>query len=78
MEAILLRKRDPVLKTINSAIVDLPAPSNIRAIWNMGSLLGLILMAQLMTGLVLASQYANSAGVRFGRVVHMLQDVGGG
>ena len=42
------------LTSINGAVIDLPAPSNISYLWNFGSLLGLCLVIQLATGIFLA------------------------
>ena len=47
-------KIDPLIKIVNGSLVDLPTPNNIRVMWNFGSLLGLCLISQLITGLLLA------------------------
>nr|BAH01817.1 cytochrome b [Pterogobius elapoides]BAH01819.1 cytochrome b [Pterogobius elapoides] len=70
-----LRKTHPLLKIANHALVDLPAPSNISAWWNFGSLLGLCLIAQILTGLFLAMHYTSDIATAFSSVAHICRDV---
>nr|YP_010557149.1 cytochrome b [Trematomus newnesi]UYS92853.1 cytochrome b [Trematomus newnesi] len=70
-----LRKTHPLLKIANDALVDLPAPSNISVWWNFGSLLGLCLIAQILTGLFLAMHYTADVNTAFSSVAHITRDV---
>nr|YP_003345007.1 cytochrome b [Pythonichthys microphthalmus]BAI53171.1 cytochrome b [Pythonichthys microphthalmus] len=70
-----LRKTHPILKIANDALVDLPAPSNISAWWNFGSLLGLCLITQIVTGLFLAMHYTSDISTAFSSVAHICRDV---
>nr|AFM44915.1 cytochrome b [Poecilia butleri] len=70
-----LRKSHPLLKIANDALVDLPAPANISAWWNFGSLLGLCLIAQILTGLFLAMHYTSDISMAFSSVAHICRDV---
>nr|YP_009354524.1 cytochrome b [Hippocampus queenslandicus]ARB02686.1 cytochrome b [Hippocampus queenslandicus] len=70
-----LRKTHPILKIANDALVDLPAPSNISVWWNFGSLLGLCLIAQILTGLFLAMHYTSDIATAFSSVTHICRDV---
>nr|UNI92369.1 cytochrome b [Scleropages formosus] len=70
-----LRKTHPIAKIMNDALVDLPAPSNISAWWNFGSLLGLCLGAQILTGLFLAMHYTSDISTAFSSVAHICRDV---
>nr|WNH21399.1 cytochrome b [Etropus microstomus] len=70
-----LRKSHPLLKIANDALVDLPAPSNISVWWNFGSLLGLCLIAQILTGLFLAMHYTSDIATAFSSVAHICRDV---
>lgn len=70
-----IRKIHPVLKVINGALVDLPAPSNLSIWWNFGSLLGLCLGIQIVTGLFLAIHYTAHVDLAFSSVVHITRDV---
>nr|QTF66144.1 cytochrome b [Barbus balcanicus] len=70
-----LRKTHPLIKIANNALVDLPAPSNISVWWNFGSLLGLCLATQILTGLFLAMHYTSDISTAFSSVVHICRDV---
>nr|WNH20086.1 cytochrome b [Exallias brevis] len=70
-----LRKSHPLLKIANDAVVDLPTPINISVWWNFGSLLGLCLVAQLLTGLFLAMHYTSDISTAFSSVAHICRDV---
>nr|YP_009121671.1 cytochrome b [Hyporhamphus intermedius]AJG02922.1 cytochrome b [Hyporhamphus intermedius] len=70
-----LRKAHPLLKIANDAVVDLPTPANISAWWNFGSLLGLCLIAQILTGLFLAMHYTSDIATAFSSVTHICRDV---
>jgi len=47
-------KSHPILSLLNSYLVDSPQPANISYLWNLGSLLGLCLVIQILTGIFLA------------------------
>nr|BAS04672.1 cytochrome b [Misgurnus anguillicaudatus] len=70
-----LRKTHPLIKIANDALVDLPAPSNISVWWNFGSLLGLCLITQILTGLFLAMHYTSDITTAFSSVAHICRDV---
>nr|YP_010352925.1 cytochrome b [Chaleponcus netus]UOF70330.1 cytochrome b [Chaleponcus netus] len=72
---IPLRKTHPIIKILNSSLVDLPSPSNISLMWNFGSLLGLCLATQIVTGIFLSIHYAPSAEFAFANMCHISQDV---
>jgi LAGLIDADG DNA endonuclease family/Cytochrome b/b6/petB len=52
-----LLKSNPLLSIFNSYLVDAPVPSNLSNLWNYGSLLGLCLVIQIITGVTLAMLY---------------------
>nr|YP_009655020.1 cytochrome b [Rhyzopertha dominica]QCI56367.1 cytochrome b [Rhyzopertha dominica] len=70
-----LMKISPVTKIINNALIDLPTPSNISIWWNMGSILGLCLIIQIITGLFLTMHYTPNTEMAFNSVVHICRDV---
>nr|Q35459.2 RecName: Full=Cytochrome b; AltName: Full=Complex III subunit 3; AltName: Full=Complex III subunit III; AltName: Full=Cytochrome b-c1 complex subunit 3; AltName: Full=Ubiquinol-cytochrome-c reductase complex cytochrome b subunit [Planigale gilesi]AAB88765.1 cytochrome b [Planigale gilesi] len=70
-----LRKTHPLMKIINHSFIDLPAPSNISAWWNFGSLLGICLVIQILTGLFLAMHYTSDTLTAFSSVAHICRDV---
>lgn len=69
------RKSHPLIKIINSIIVDLPTPANLSINWNYGSLLGLVLVIQLVTGIILATRFSGHSDVSFESVIIIYQDV---
>nr|BAA78465.1 cytochrome b [Fluvitrygon signifer] len=73
--AMNIRKTHPLLKIINNSLIDLPAPTNISTWWNFGSLLGLCLIIQILTGLFLAMHYTADISSAFSSVAHICRDV---
>nr|ADF28813.1 cytochrome b [Chaetodipus arenarius] len=71
----ILRKSHPLMKMVNHAFIDLPAPSNISGWWNFGSLLGLCLIIQIASGLFLAMHYTSDTITAFSSVAHICRDV---
>lgn len=65
----------PAIKHVNNAFIDLPAPNNISIWWNYGSLLGLCLIIQVLTGLFLAIHYVPNVEIAFSSVAHISRDV---
>lgn len=70
-----IRKSHQILAPINYALIDLPAPSNLRFIWNFGSLLGLCLTIQIITGLLLSIHYSPHTDIAFSSIAHITRDV---
>nr|URX54082.1 cytochrome b [Neotermes sp. 2 AB-2022a] len=70
-----MRTTHPLMKMANSALVDLPTPTNISTWWNFGSLLGICLMIQIITGLFLAMHYCPNTETAFSSVAHICRDV---
>ena len=70
-----LLKTHPVLSIANDFFIDSPLPSNITYLWNFGSLLGLCLVLQIVTGVTLGMHYAPSTSLAFVSVEHIMRDV---
>nr|WGO58105.1 cytochrome b [Rhabdoblatta saussurei] len=70
-----MRIKHPLFKIINNALIDLPSPSNISSWWNFGSLLGLCLGIQIITGIFLAMHYCPNIDTAFNSVNHICRDV---
>lgn len=68
------RKNHPLIKIVNGTLIDLPTPANIRVNWNYGSLLGLVLVIQLVTGIVLAMRFSGHSSLSFDSVIIIYQD----
>lgn len=75
---VTLRSTHPLIKIANNALIDLPAPRNISSWWNFGSLLGLCLITQLVTGIFLSIHYTPHIDYAFDRVIHIIRDVNHG
>ena len=73
-----LIKSHPFLRIVNSYVIDSPQPSNISYMWNFGSLLGLCLGIQIITGVTLAMHYNPSVLEAFNSVEHIMRDVNNG
>ena len=68
-------KSHPILSLVNSYMVDSPQPANISYLWNFGSLLGLCLVIQILTGIFLAMHYSPNVDLAFASVEHIMRDV---
>jgi ubiquinol-cytochrome c reductase cytochrome b subunit len=71
-------KSHPLLKMVNSYVVDSPQPSNISYLWNFGSLLAFCLIIQIVTGVTLGMHYTPSISEAFDSVEHIMRDVNNG
>ena len=58
------------IKNIFSLFLNIPSPSNISLIWNFGSLLGVCLLIQILTGVFLAMHYTPHVDFAFNSVEH--------
>nr|ANJ70666.1 cytochrome b [Stenus boops] len=70
-----LKMKFPLIKILNNSLIDLPSPSNISAWWNFGSLLGMCLMIQILTGIFLAMHYTADINMAFSSIIHICRDV---
>ena len=70
-----IRKENPIIGLVNDIFVDLPSPSNFSYFWNFGSLLGICLIVQIITGIFLAMHYCPDVNLAFSSVAHITRDV---
>jgi ubiquinol-cytochrome c reductase cytochrome b subunit len=70
-----LLKSHSILSIVNSFVIDSPSPSNLSYLWNYGSLLGVCLVIQIITGVTLAMHYCSSIDIAFLSVEHIIRDV---
>lgn len=71
-----LAKRHPVIALANSFIGDAyPTPSNLNYFWNFGSLAGICLGIQIISGIFLAMHYTPHIDLAFNSVEHIMRDV---
>lgn len=71
-------KNHVLLRLLNSYLVDSPQPANISYLWNFGSLLGVCLIIQILTGAFLAMHYTPNIDFAFNSVEHIMRDVNNG
>jgi len=71
-------KKHVLLRLVNSYLVDSPEPANISYLWNFGSLLGVCLIIQILTGAFLAMHYTPNVDFAFSSVEHIMRDVNNG
>ncbi len=62
----------------NSVGAGYPTPRNLNFFWNFGSLAGLALVIQIITGIVLAMHYAANTDIAFASVEYIMRDVNSG
>nr|BCW91336.1 cytochrome b [Amblyomma sp.] len=63
-----------MLKLINP-LINLPTPTNISYMWNFGSLLGMCLFMQIMSGFFLAMSFSSDISTAFSMISHIQRDV---
>jgi ubiquinol-cytochrome c reductase cytochrome b subunit len=73
-----LLKTHVLLRLVNSYLVDSPQPANLSYMWNFGSLLGVCLIIQILTGAFLAMHYTPNVDLAFDSVEHIMRDVNNG
>ena len=70
-----IRKENSIISLANNMFIDLPSPSNFNYLYNFGSLLGICLIIQVITGVFLAMHYCADVNMAFTSVVHITGDV---
>nr|YP_010277796.1 cytochrome b [Chelonus formosanus]UDP58203.1 cytochrome b [Chelonus formosanus]UHY94337.1 cytochrome b [Chelonus formosanus]UJM44018.1 cytochrome b [Chelonus formosanus] len=68
-------KKDSLLNLINNMLIVLPSPINLNIFWNFGSLLGLCIIIQILTGLFLSMHYVANVNLSFFSIIHLMNDV---
>lgn len=71
----LTRKQKGIPLILNNSLWDLPSPSTITYFWNFGSVLGLCLVLQIVTGLLLTFHYTAYAPERFNSIVKIIREI---
>ena len=67
-----------LLSFIDSHIINYPTPINLNYMWSFGSLSGLCLVIQILTGIFLAMHYSPHIDLAFNSVEHIMRDVNNG
>ena len=72
---MVIRKTNSLIKIFNESLIDLPSPSSISYLWNYGSLLGVCLILQILSGIFLAMHYCSSSNLAFESISHIIRNV---
>src|SRR4051794_23360242 len=67
--------RLPIPSMIYKDLIAYPTPRNLNYWWNFGSLAGIALTIQIVTGIVLAMHYTPTVSMAFDSVEHIMRDV---
>ena len=70
--------KQPLISPLNDHLIEYPTPSNLSYWWGFGSLAGICLMLQILTGIFLAMHYTPHVDLAFMSVEHIMRDVEGG
>jgi ubiquinol-cytochrome c reductase cytochrome b/c1 subunit len=68
-------ERLPVARMMHGQVIDFPTPRNLNYMWTFGGILTFFLVAQIVTGVVLAMHYVPSADAAFNSIEHIRRDV---
>ena len=68
----------PIINILNDHLIDYPTPININYLWNFGSMAGIFLVVQIVTGIFLAMHYTPHVDLAFLSVEHIMRDVNNG
>jgi ubiquinol-cytochrome c reductase cytochrome b subunit len=67
-----------LLSVLNTHLIAYPTPMNLNYSWNGGSLAGVMLASQMLTGILLAMHYVGHVDYAFASVQHLMTDVPSG
>jgi quinol-cytochrome oxidoreductase complex cytochrome b subunit len=70
--------KNSLISVVNNHLVDYPTPININYFYGFGSLAGLMLVIQILTGIFLAMHYTPHIDLAFNSVEHIMRDVNNG
>nr|YP_004021467.1 cytochrome b [Unionicola parkeri]ADP01834.1 cytochrome b [Unionicola parkeri] len=65
----------PVMKISKESILMLPSPTNISYMWNMGSLLGMNLMIQIISGIMISMHFTPESSMAFESTINLTREV---
>lgn len=67
--------KNSLLSVVNNHLIDYPTPINVNYYYGFGSLSGLMLVVQILTGIFLAMHYTPHIDLAFNSVEHIMRDV---
>ena len=73
-----LERRLPIISFVYDSFVAYPVPKNLNYMWTFGAILSFMLVAQIITGVVLAMHYTPEVSFAFNSVENIMRDVNWG
>ena len=73
-----LERRLPIISFVYDSFVAYPTPKNLNYMWTFGAILSFMLVAQIITGIVLAMHYTPETTLAFDSVEKIMRDVNWG
>lgn len=70
--------KQTIVSVLSNHLENYPTPTNITYFWGLGSLAGIVLVNQLITGICLAMHYCAHVDLAFISIEHIIRDVFGG
>jgi quinol-cytochrome oxidoreductase complex cytochrome b subunit len=70
-----INDRIPLVSMVEGVFLKHPYPKNLSYLWNFGSIAGIALVVQILTGIFLAMHYVPNANLAFNSVEHIMRDV---
>ena len=67
--------KNSILSVVSNHIIDYPTPVNLNYFYGFGSLAGIMLVIQILTGIFLAMHYTPHIDFAFNSVEHIMRDV---
>lgn len=67
-----------IVNILNSSLGNLPSPYFINYFWNIGSLLGLVIISQIISGILVSIFFISDTRLSFYSVIHLIRDVNRG
>ena len=67
--------RLPIVGLVHSSFVSYPVPRNLNYMWTFGAILSFMLIAQIITGVILAMHYVPTSTLAFASIEHIMRDV---
>jgi ubiquinol-cytochrome c reductase cytochrome b subunit len=67
--------RLPIVGLVHSSFIAYPVPRNLNYLWTFGAILSFMLVAQIVSGVILAMHYVPSSNMAFDSIEHIMRDV---
>jgi quinol-cytochrome oxidoreductase complex cytochrome b subunit len=67
-----------LLNIFNNHLIDYPTPININYLYSFGSLAGIMLVIQILTGIFLAMHYTSHINLAFNSIEHIMRNINNG